>query len=288
MPDTATAERYEKSARQLEREKHRRAQHNRSRLTATVTTAVAAVVIGVVVVTSPGFENVRKLFLDGHEFTSSFPHILKAFWLNVQMFLIAEVLILVVGLAVALVRNTGAPGLLPLRLLATLYVDVFRGTPTLLIIFVVGFGLPALQLSGTPNEPWVLGVIALVLSYGAYVGEVFRAGLNSIRPAQRDAARALGLSEAQALRHVVLPQAVRNVVPPLLNDFLALQKDTALVATIGPLEALRSAQITADYHFNYTPYLGAALLFIATTIPLARYTDRLQAKAVQKQWAGAR
>ena len=133
----------------------------------------------------------------------------------------------------------------------------------------------------------MLGVIALVLSYGAYVAEVFRAGLNSVHPSQRNAAKALGLTDTQTLRHVVLPQAVRNVAPPLLNDFVSLQKDTALVATIGPLEALRQAQISSSYDFNYTPYLGAALLFIAATIPLARYTDRLQAKATAKQWAGA-
>jgi len=237
------------------------------------------------VVASPGWDRVHSLFLNGAEFHRTFPAILHGFWLNIQMFLIAEVAILVLGLLIALIRVTRAPGLQPLRLAATLYVDVFRGVPTLLLVFLIGFGLPALQLQGTPSQPWVLGVIALVLSYAAYVAEVFRAGLNSVHPAQRNAARALGLNEPQTLRHVILPQAIRNVVPPLLNDFIALQKDTAMVAVLGPLEALRVAQINADYDFNYTPYLGAALLFIAVTIPLSRYADRLQRRAAQRTWA---
>ncbi|MFC8584993.1 amino acid ABC transporter permease [Streptomyces sp. NPDC057217] len=178
-----------------------------------------------------------------------------------------------------------APGLQPPRLAAAVY--VFRGVPTLLLVFLIGFGLPALRLQGTPSEPWVLGVIALVLSYAAYVGEVLRAGLNSVHPAQRNAARALGLDERQTLRHVVLPQAVRNVLPPLLNDFIALQKGTALVAVLGPLEVLRAAQIKADYDFNHTPYPGAALLFLAVTIPLTRFADRLQRRAARRTWAGA-
>ena len=279
---------YVPSARRLERERYRRSRRVRSRLIATGCTVGAAVAVGVLAVLSPGWANVRTTFFSWHEFAKSFPDILDGFWLNVRMFVVAEVVILAVGLLVAVLRSTKGPGLLPLRLAATLYVDVFRGTPTLLIIFLVGFGLPALQLSGTPSDPWVLGVIALVLSYGAYVGEVFRAGLNSVHPSQRNAAKALGLNDAQTLRYVVLPQAVRNVAPPLLNDFVSLQKDTALVATIGPLEALRQAQIPSAYDFNYTPYLGAALLFILATLPLARYTDRLQARATAKQWAGAR
>ena len=276
---------YTPSARQRERERYRRSRKNRNQWTAALCTlAFVAVVVGGLVA-SPGWERVHSLFLDPHEFVKTFPAILRGFWLNIRIFLIAEVAILVLGLLLALVRVTRAPGLQPLRLAATLYVDVFRGVPTLLLVFLVGFGLPALQLQGTPTQPVVLGGIALVLSYSAYVAEVFRAGLNSVHPAQRNAARALGLNEAQTLRHVILPQAVRNVVPPLLNDFISLQKDTALVAVLGPLEALRVAQINADYDFNYTPYLGAALLFIATTIPMTRYADRLERRAARRTWA---
>lgn len=278
---------YRPSARQLERERFRARMRRRDGWIAVVCTTVFAVVVGALVVLSPGWQPVRQTFLSGSEFTSSFPAILSGFWLNVQMFLIAEPAILVLGLVVALVRSTRAAGLLPVRLVAVGYVDVFRGTPTLLVVLAVGFGIPALQLQGTPSEPWLLGTIALVLSYGAYVAEVFRAGLNSVHPSQRNAARALGLTQAQTMRFVVLPQAVRNVVPPLLNDFVSLQKDTALVATLGPLEALRQAQIAADSHFNYTPYLGSALLFVAVTVPLARYTDRLATRAAERRFAGA-
>ncbi|MEU9419943.1 amino acid ABC transporter permease [Streptomyces sp. NPDC048272] len=273
------------SERELERERYRRSRKRRHTWIAALCTVLCLVGMAAAAVASPGWERVHGLFLDGAEFRDAFPELLRAFWLNIQMFLIAEVLILVLGLLIALVRVTRAPGLAPLRLAATVYVDVFRGVPTLLLVFLVGFGLPALRLQGTPSQPWVLGVIALVLSYSAYVGEVLRAGLNSVHPAQRNAARALGLGERQTLRHVVLPQAVRNVLPPLLNDFIALQKDTALVAVLGPLEALRAAQIKADYDFNYTPYLGAALLFIAVTIPLTRFADRLQRRAAQRTWA---
>ncbi|WP_435973042.1 amino acid ABC transporter permease [Streptomyces sp. Qhu_M48] len=276
---------YRPSDHELERQRFRRSRRRRHTWTASLCTLLGLVALGAAAVSSPGWDRVAELFLDGGEFRAAFPELLRGFWLNIQMFLIAEVLILVLGLLIALVRVTRAPGLQPLRLAATVYVDVFRGVPTLLLVFLVGFGLPALELQGTPSEPWVLGVIALVLSYSAYVGEVFRAGLNSVHPAQRNAAKALGLNERQTLRHVVLPQAVRNVLPPLLNDFIALQKDTALVAVLGPLEALRAAQIKADYDFNYTPYLGAALLFIAVTIPLTRFADRLQRRAARRTWA---
>jgi polar amino acid transport system permease protein len=273
---------YVPSERQRDRERYRAGRRRRDRTVAAVCTVAFAALVVAAAVSSPGWGRVHALFLDPGEFGSTFPTVLRGFWLNVRMFLITEALVLVLGLAVALVRVTRSPGLQPLRLAATLYVDVFRGVPTLLLIFLVGFGLPALRLQGTPSQPWVLGVIALVLSYTAYVAEVLRAGLDSVHPAQRAAARALGLSETQTLRHVVLPQAVRNVVPPLLNDFISLQKDTALVAVLGPLEALREAQISADYDFNYTPYLCAALLFVAVTIPLTRYADHLQRRAAAR------
>jgi polar amino acid transport system permease protein len=276
---------YAPSAARLDRERYRRGRRRRDGLIAIGCTVGFLVLVCVGLVSSPGWSRVHEYFLNGTEFRRYFGRILGGFWLNVQMFMLCEIAILVLGLALALVRTTKAPGLAPLRWSAMLYVDVFRGVPTLLLVFLVGFGLPALQLQGTPSSPVVLGCIALVLSYTAYVGEVFRAGLNSVHPAQRNASKALGLSERQTLRHVILPQAVRNVVPPLLNDFISLQKDTALVAVLGPLEALRVAQINADYDFNYTPYLAAALLFILATIPLTRYADWLQAKAVQRQWA---
>nr|WP_275406897.1 amino acid ABC transporter permease [Actinomadura bangladeshensis] len=211
---------------------------------------------------------------------------MRGFWLNVRIFLIAEPVILAVGLLVALARGLRNPLFFPLRALAVAYTDVFRGIPTILLVYLVGFGLPALQLQGIPDSPAVLGGFALVLSYGAYVAEVFRAGIDSIHPSQRAAARSLGLSRTQSLRFVVLPQAVRRVVPPLLNDFASLQKDTALVAVLGPLEALRQAQIHSADTFNYTPFLASAVLFIALTVPMARFTDHLAARAERRRAPG--
>jgi polar amino acid transport system permease protein len=199
--------------------------------------------------------------------------------LNIQMFLVAEVLILVLALLIAVIRQLHAPALLPIRLLAVVYTDFFRGVPLILVIYAMGFGLPALNLEViSTQEPVVYGVAALVLSYAAYVSEVYRAGIDSVHPSQAAAARSLGLTEWQALRYVVLPQAVRRVVPPLLNDFIGLQKDTALVAVLGVIEANRAAGIYSSTVFNYSGYTVAALLFLVLTVPLARFTDYLIAR----------
>jgi polar amino acid transport system permease protein len=231
--------------------------------------------LAALILTSPGWPEVREKFFNVDEFKDTFPDIVKAFWLDVRVFCIVEVAVLILGLVVALVRTIEAPALFPLRLLATIYTDLFRGIPVILLVYLIGFGIPALDLSGLPTEPVVLGGIALALSYTAYVSEVYRAGLRSVHRGQRDAALAIGLTERQAMRHVILPQAVRRVGPPLLNDFIALQKDVALIAIIGVAgEAFRVAQIDAAADFNYTPMIGAALLYLAVTIPLARLLDR--------------
>lgn len=232
----------------------------------------------------------QRTFLSWQAFKDSFPDIARAFWLDIRVFCIAEVAILILGLIVALTRTTTGPALFPLRLIAVIYTDIFRGIPTILLVYLVGFGVPALvvssgggfggggsPLSWLPTEPVILGGIALTLSYGAYVAEVYRAGLRSVHPGQREAALAVGLTERQTMRHVVLPQAVRAVGPPLLNDFIALQKDVALIAIIGVSgEAFRQAQIASATDFNYTPLIGAALLYLAVTIPMARMLDRWQ------------
>lgn len=235
---------------------------------------------------SSGWEAVQKTFFNGDQFVESFPGLLEAFWLNVRIFLIAEPLILIIGLLVALARTVKSPIFLPIRVLATLYVDIFRGVPTILIIFLLGFGMPALQLPGVPSDAIFWGTAALVLSYGAYVAEVFRAGIGLVHSSQTMAARSLGLSSFQTNRFVVLPQAVRNVTPPLLNDFISLQKDTALVAVLGPIEVLRRAQIDTSSNFNYTPYVGAALIFIALTIPMTRFADWMAVRSARKRQAG--
>lgn len=263
-----------------------RRQATRNRSVASISTVVVLAFLGFFVTRTPGWPAVHKSFFDDASFRESMPLVWEGFWLNVRMFLIAEPIILVLGLLIALARGLRAPVWTPLRVLAAVWVDVFRGVPTLLLILLLGFGVPALRVKGLTNEPVVWGTVALVISYSAYVAEVYRAGIDSVHPGQRAAARSLGLSDLQTSRFVVLPQAIRNVVPPLLNDFISLQKDTALVSVLGPIEALRQAQIYAGDTFNYTSYLAAALLFIALTIPLARYTDWLLARQRRRQAAG--
>ena len=190
---------------------------------------------------------------------------------------------LVLGLAIAVLRSLPGPVFFPVRLLTVAYTDFFRGVPTILVIYLFGFGVPALDITGVPRSEFVWGIVGLVLVYSAYVSEVYRAGIESIHPSQEAAARSLGLSRAKALRFVVVPQAVRRVVPPLLNDFIGLQKDTALVALIGPVEAFRQSQIEVARNFDYTPYFATALLFVALTIPMARFTDWLIARERRKR-----
>lgn len=226
------------------------------------------------VVTSEGWPNVRETFFSPDDFVDAFPAVLDGFWLDVKLFVIVEAAVLVLGLVIALARLSRNPALFPLRLLSAIFVDVLRGVPTILVVYLIGFGVPALMLSGLPTDPVVLGGIALALAYSAYVGEVYRAGIESVHPGQRSAALAVGLTEGQALRHVVLPQAIRRVAPPLLNDFISLQKDVALVSILGPLEAFRVAQIEASSNFIYTPLVAAALLYLCVTVPLARLLDR--------------
>jgi polar amino acid transport system permease protein len=236
-------------------------------------------------VNSPGWPEVKRAFFSADYFRASFPDIAAAFLLNVRIFLIAEAVILVTGLLVAVLRSLPGPVFFPLRSLAVVYADLFRGVPTILVIYLLGFGVPALAIAGLPTSPLLWGITALVLVYTAYVSEVYRAGIDSVHPSQEAAARSLGLTRLQALRHVILPQAVRRVIPPLLNDFIGLQKDTALVALIGPVEAFRQSQIEVAASFNFTPYLVSALLFILLTIPLARLTDWLVARDRRRQLA---
>jgi polar amino acid transport system permease protein len=258
----------------------------RDALIATLSTLVLFAALTAVVAGSSGWPIVRATFFSGQYARQALPQVLQALWLNIRMFTAAEVFILVLGLLLALVRLSTAPLLMPLRLLGTVYTDVFRGTPTLLVVLLLGFGVPALTLAGLPNDVVFWGTVALILSYTAYVAEVFRSAILSIHPSQRAAARSLGLSHWQSNRYVVLPQAIRRVIPPLLNDFVSLQKDTALVSVLGPVEAVRAAQIIVYDKFNYTPYVVAALFFIALTIPLARLTDWLSAREQRRRSTG--
>jgi polar amino acid transport system permease protein len=254
---------------------------------ALVSTVVFFTVLVVAVVNSPGWPEIKEQFFDLEVFLDSFPQIAEQFLINVEAFLIAEVFILIWGLALAVLRGLPGPVFFPIRVLAVAYVDLFRGVPTILVIYILGFGAPGLQLQGVPDSPFFWGVVSLVLVYSAYVSEVYRAGIESVHPSQVAAARSLGLSRWKALRFVVVPQAVRRVIPPLLNDFIGLQKDTALLALIGVLETFRRSQVEVAGNFDYTPYLATALLFVALTIPLARFTDWLINRERRRREVGA-
>lgn len=261
--------------RRLEREAAKRRRQRRGQAIAAVSSIVVIGGLTAWVLTSPGWPEVRETFFNWEVFKDSFPEVLEGFWLDVKVFMIVEAVVLAVALALAVLRTSRAPALFPLRLLTVVYVDLFRGIPTILLVYLVGFGVPALRLSGLPTDPVVLGGIALGLSYAAYVTEVYRAGIRSVHRGQRDAALAVGLTEAQTMRHVILPQAIRRVAAPLLNDFVALQKDVALISILGPQEAFRIAQIVQGETFNYTPLIAAALLYLAVTVPLARVVERM-------------
>jgi polar amino acid transport system permease protein len=247
----------------------------RAVLVALVSTIVFFTLLGVAIIHAPGWPEVKRTFFDWGQFKDSMPEIASAFMLNVKMFCIAEAFILVFALALAVVRSLPGPVFFPMRVLGIAYADFFRGVPTILVIALLGFGAPALQLKHIPLSTTFWGIVALVLVYTAYVSEVYRAGIESVHPSQNSAARSLGLTHWQSLRKVVLPQAVRRVIPPLLNDFIGLQKDTALVGFLGSVEAFKQSQIDAAATFNYTPFVAAAVLFVALTIPLARFTDWL-------------
>ena len=266
----------------------------RAVLVSSVSTILFFAVIALVVVLAPGSEIVAERFFDPFHLkqsllgTESEPSVAGAFLLNVYIFTISEVLILILALIIAVVRGIPGPVSFPFRMVAIAYTDLFRGIPLILILYIIGFGVPGLGLAGVSYLSDVTyGIVALVLVYSAYVAEVYRAGIESVHESQNAAARSLGLSRWQSLRFVVLPQAVRRVIPPLLNDFIGLQKDTALVSVLGSIEAARAAQIYGASQFNYASYVVAALLFVLITIPLARFTDRLIARDKRRRQAGA-
>ena len=262
------------------------ARKKRNRKNALIAALSSLLVLGTlltVLVTSPGWVTLRDTFFKWAYGFEVLPKVILGFGTNAMLTLIAGTSVALLGLLIALVRTSRSPALTPFRFLATLYVDVFRGIPMLLVILLVGFGIPALQLKGVTNNVLVLGTIAVIITYSAYVAEVIRSGILTVHPSQRAAARSLGLSHIQTLRHVVLPQALKRVTPPLLNDLVALIKDTGLISILGVTDAIRAAQIQTSKSFNYTPYVMAALVFLAVTIPLTRMTDRMLRKSLERQ-----
>lgn len=256
-------------------------------LIAGLSTIVVLGLVGYLIVNSAGWPVFQSTFFDSEIFSTVFPKIAKAFIQNIEIFLIVEVAVLFFALVLAVLRSLPGPAFFPIRVLAITYIDVFRGLPSVMLVYILGLGIPALDLPGVTSDVFFWGLVTLTLVWSAYVAEVYRAGIESVHPSQDAAARSLGLSRFQSLRFVVLPQAVRRVIPPLLNDFIGLQKDSALVAFLGPVEAFRRAQIEANTYFNFTPYIAAAILFLAVTIPMTRYVDWLIARNRRQRLAGA-
>lgn len=260
-----------------------RQQRRRAVLIATVSTVVVVGAAILLIVNSSGWPKFRALFFDGHRFRNDFPELLGYLWKDVKLFLQCAPFILLWGLLLALGRNTRNPALFPVRAFAAAYTDFFRGVPVILTIYLVGFGMPKftktwgelhfLGFGGAWNSPYLWGPIALVLAYSAYVCEVFRSGIEGVHESQRAGARSLGLSHGQTMRHVVLPQAFRRVVPPLMNDMLSLQKDVALLSLLGPIEVFRRATSIKDRTLNFTPLVAAAVIFLILTIPETRLVD---------------
>jgi polar amino acid transport system permease protein len=271
------------SALALERLAYRRSRARRSTLAAVVSTLVFAGAVGFGITRTPGWSRVQQTFFSPAAAWSALPSVVEGLWLNIRVLVVAEIGILVLGLLIATLRTLRGPVFFPVRALATGYVDLFRGLPLLIALYLIGFGVPALRLQGVPTDVAVLGTVTLILVYSAYVAEVFRAGIESVHPSQRAAARSLGLTHRQSMRLVILPQAVRRVLPPLLNDFVALQKDVGLISVLGAVDAIRAAQIEAARSFNFTPYVLAGLLFVLLAVPTGRIADGLAARAARRQ-----
>ncbi len=271
--------------RPTRRELYERAQRRRSNVIAVISTVVVVGALIVLVPLTPGWDRVRQSFFDGDVFVDSFPRLLRAFWLDVKILLWSTPLILIVSLLIALARNTRSPALFPLRAFAVIYTDVFRGVPVILLVFLIGFGVPALGLSREWANPVIWGTVTLVLSYSAYTAEIIRSGIDGVHESQRAAARSLGMTSRQTMNSVILPQAFRRIGPPMMNTFVSLQKDVALVSLIGPVEILRQAGIDKAKFANFTPYVAASLIFLAITIPCTRLADHALAK--QRRRTGA-
>lgn len=285
-PPVVGTDTYTPSERRLARERHRRARTRRATAIAATSTLVTGVVLYFLITGSPGWQRTQETFFSPHYAREALPKVLEGLWLNLRLLLMCGCAVLALGLLLAVARTLRGPVFFPIRALAAAYTDFFRGLPLIICLLMVVFGVPALRLEGVTNDPVLLGGAALVLTYSAYVAEVFRAGIESVHPSQRAAARSLGLSSGKTLRFVVLPQAVRRVVPPLLNDLVSLQKDTGLVSIAGAVDAVYAAQIIASKDFNYTPYVVAGLVFVALTIPMTRLTDWVTARMDRRRAQG--
>lgn len=279
---------WQPSSIELDRRAVRRSQNTRSVVIALGSTLVFALVVWVTIVNTPGWAAVQKTFFDPETFVESIPRVWQGFLLNLRVLAYSVVTVSIGGLLLATLRTLRGPIFFPLRALATGYTDLFRGTPLIIVLYLVGFGIPALQgTTGTRIPAEVLGTVAITLTYSAYISEVLRAGIESVHPSQRLAARSLGLSHAQSMRLILVPQALRRVTPALMNDFVSMQKDVGLISVLGAVDAVRAAQIQTAATFNYTPYVLAGLLFVLLAIPTIRLTDWYSARLRKREQAGS-
>jgi polar amino acid transport system permease protein len=260
------------------RERYEAQQRRRSLIIAASSTVTVVAAIMIFVPMAPGWEKVQRSFFNGDVLAQTFPKLVDAFLVNIMIFAWCAPAIAILGLLIALARDAKSPALFPLRIFGATFTDVFRGVPVILTVYLIGFGIPGLGLPRPWNSPYIWGSLALILTYSAYVAEIFRSGIDSVHHSQRSAALSLGMSERQVMRDVVLPQAVRNVVPSQMNMLIALQKDVSLLSFIGPVEIFRQAGVFKSLSANFTPYVGAAIIFLIVTIPATRYADHLMAK----------
>lgn len=272
-----------KAAGITRREQYEQKQRRRSILVAALSTIFVILAIVVFVPMTPGWEKVQKSFFNGVVLSKTFPKLLNAFTVNIMIFAWSAPAIAVLGLMIALARDAKSPALFPLRIFGAAFTDIFRGVPVILTVYLIGFGIPGLGLPRPWNSPFIWGSLALILTYSAYVAEIFRSGIDSVHPSQRSAALSLGLSERQVMRDVILPQAIRNVVPSQMNMLIALQKDVSLLSFIGPVEIFRQAGVYKSLFANFTPYVGAAIIFLIVTIPATRYADYLMARQMRER-----
>jgi len=273
----------DKAAGMTRREQYEQQQRRRSLIIAAISTIFVVAAIIIFVPMTPGWEKVQKSFFNATVLAKTFPKLLDAFKVNIMIFAWSAPAIAVLGLMIALARDAKAPALFPLRIFGAAFTDIFRGVPVILTVYLIGFGIPGLGLPRPWNSPFIWGSLALILTYSAYVAEIFRAGIDSVHPSQRSAALSLGLSERQVMRDVILPQAVRNVVPSQMNMLIALQKDVSLLSFIGPVEIFRQAGVYKSLFANFTPYVGAAIIFLIVTIPATRYADYLMARQMRER-----
>lgn len=268
-----------------QRRRYRRKRTTRSLLISAISTLIIAALIVVILASSPGWKTTQQTFFNWEYAKSSFPAVLSGMWLNIRMLLVATTGVAIFATLLAAARTLGGPVFFPIRFLAAAYTDIFRGVPFIVVLYIIGFGIPALNPSRRIDVT-LLGTIALVITYTSYVSEVLRAGLESIHPSQRYAARSLGLTHGQTMRHIIVPQAVRKVTPALMNDFISMQKDVGLISVLGATDAIRAAQVQQATTYNFTSYVVAGILFIVLSFPFIRLSDWYTARLRKREQMG--